>query len=59
MGRLARIQAVYDAVPHVECKGLCHTTCGPIPMERAERKRIAEVVEWYVSNPGYASTYGR
>lgn len=38
----AELQELYDQVPEVECKGLCHTSCGPIRLSNRERTRIKE-----------------
>lgn len=35
--RLARLDAIYAALPSVKCQGLCHDTCGPI---------LAPAIEW-------------
>jgi Fe-S-cluster containining protein len=35
------IQRVYDALPSIQCKGLCYRTCGPIIMSGVERERMA------------------
>lgn len=37
---LRAVEAVYARVPSANCKGLCHETCGPIPMTRFEHDRI-------------------
>jgi Fe-S-cluster containining protein len=37
-----RLQAIYDHVPEINCKGLCHETCGIIPMFNVEFQNIAE-----------------
>lgn len=44
-GRLAKpskeLQAIWDKVPEMEdCKGLCSSSCGPIPAYASERKLI-------------------
>lgn len=40
---LAAIQALYEQLPSIECKGLCWNSCGPIDMSDAERSHIAEL----------------
>lgn len=35
------LERIYRSVPQVECKGLCHDTCGPIEVTSTERARIA------------------
>lgn len=34
------IEAIYAALPALECKGLCQESCGPILASEAEMKRI-------------------
>lgn len=41
-GDLGAVRALYDEVPDVECRGLCHGACGPIRMSVAEHDRIRE-----------------
>ena len=43
MSRTA-LRRVYRKVPALECKGLCHETCGPIPLTAMERERIEESI---------------
>lgn len=31
---------VYDRIPDMECKGLCHDSCGPVPVTVLERARL-------------------
>jgi len=38
----ARLEALYARVPHLDCKGLCHTSCGIIDCSTRERERLAE-----------------
>ncbi|AEM88919.1 YkgJ family cysteine cluster protein [Streptomyces violaceusniger] len=38
----AALDAVYDQIPDVGCKGLCKASCGPIEMSYRERSRIRE-----------------
>lgn len=38
----ARLDALYDQLPSMSCKGLCHDSCGPIEMTVRERQRIRE-----------------
>jgi len=35
------VQAVYDHLPRINCKGLCHASCGPIPVFAAEVDSMA------------------
>ena len=35
-----QIRKIYDQIPDVHCKGLCHKECTIIPMSRAERVDI-------------------
>lgn len=37
-----KLDALYDEVPPVGCKGLCHASCSHIPAGPAERARLAE-----------------
>jgi uncharacterized protein len=36
----ARLQALYDEIPAINCQGLCHDSCGPIVTSVRERNRI-------------------
>lgn len=36
----ARLQAIYDRIPKLECRGLCYDSCGPIEASVRERQRI-------------------
>lgn len=38
----APIQAVYDRVPEVACKGLCQSACGPIGCSGAEATALQD-----------------
>ena len=38
--REAALDAVYASLPAIECRGLCHDSCGPIQMTSVERRRI-------------------
>lgn len=45
--RRARLDTAIDAAytrvpPMVDCRGLCHTSCGPVPAGKRERERIQE-----------------
>lgn len=33
---------LYAQVPAISCKGLCHTSCGPLVIGESERQRIQE-----------------
>ena len=35
------LERIYRAVPRVDCKGLCHESCGPIDMSREEWRRLS------------------
>jgi Fe-S-cluster containining protein len=39
---LRQLDAIYDQVPQIECKGHCHASCGPIFMTHLEWRRIEE-----------------
>ena len=39
---LRQIDALYAALPAIECKRLCQEACGPIAMSMLERRRIEE-----------------
>jgi len=43
MSVLDQLQALYDELPSVACKGLCWNSCGPIDMSDAERERIVDL----------------
>jgi hypothetical protein len=38
-----RLKAIYDLVPHVNCKGLCYGACGPVPATAVEREDIRQL----------------
>lgn len=38
----AALDALYEQLPKIECRGLCWNSCGPIDMSDAERQRIRE-----------------
>lgn len=38
-----KLDALYKEIPEIECKGLCHTTCGVVPLTLAENNRIKDV----------------
>lgn len=45
--RRARLDAAIDAAyaqvpPMVDCRGLCHSSCGPVPSGKRERERLRE-----------------
>lgn len=47
-----KLKAIYDELPHVACKGLCHTTCGPVPTSKLEREEIFQITQRRVkTNP--------
>jgi Fe-S-cluster containining protein len=35
-----KLKEIYDQIPQVSCKGLCHGACGPVPATRLEREEI-------------------
>ena len=37
------IESLYANLPKIHCKGLCHASCGPIPMSAAEDIKISEL----------------
>ena len=37
-----RLAAIYDRIPAIDCKGACHTSCGPVGASAYERQRLAE-----------------
>lgn len=37
-----KLDAIYAKIPQVACKGLCHTSCGPVPFSQIERDRLPE-----------------
>ena len=50
--RLAALEALYDSLPRLECKGLCHESCGPVVMTKIEWDRIRKAM-------GYTPTLGK
>lgn len=40
-----RLDALYETLPTIECKGLCQESCGPIGMTTVEFRRILESTE--------------
>lgn len=38
----AQLEALYSRVPDLDCKGLCHTSCGIIEASVRERERMQE-----------------
>jgi hypothetical protein len=41
-GADAALRKLYDSLPRLECKGLCHDSCGPIAMSDLEVKHMEE-----------------
>lgn len=39
-----KLKQIYQQVPNIECKGLCHTTCGVIPLSNIENKSISNQI---------------
>lgn len=37
-----QLDALYDELPHIECRGKCWDSCGPVEMSLAERRRVEE-----------------
>lgn len=37
-----QLEAVYASLPHLDCKGLCSDSCGPIGVFRREGQRLRE-----------------
>ena len=54
---LKSLQDVYDAVPRIDCKGLCHGACGPVPATRREIETInaASLIPFGTRADGYCS----
>ena len=42
MNRNEKLDKLYAEIPEIECKGLCHTTCGLIPLAPSEEARIVD-----------------
>lgn len=40
MNNSAKLAAIYDLVPQVNCKGLCSESCGPILLTAFEQQRV-------------------
>jgi hypothetical protein len=38
----AKLQALYEQIPRIDCQGLCHDSCGPIETSIRERTRIEQ-----------------
>jgi Fe-S-cluster containining protein len=38
----AQLDTLYAELPTINCRGLCHTSCGPIIMTEPERQRIRD-----------------
>lgn len=36
------LDAIYAEVPALECQGLCHQSCGPLPVDGPERRRVQD-----------------
>jgi Fe-S-cluster containining protein len=50
----SKLARAYAKVPRIECKGLCHTTCGMIPLigkEKALTERVT-TTQWTVLGEG-------
>lgn len=53
MSRAEKVQAIYDELPELDCKGMCQESCGPIEMSDAEEERI---IKRHGRRPGIDST---
>ena len=42
MGIHTKLDALYDRVPRIACKGLCTADCGEISMSRVEARRLQQ-----------------
>jgi Fe-S-cluster containining protein len=47
---MSKLKKIYAEVPEVNCKGLCHETCGVIPTSRIENRIISERVGYNFIN---------
>lgn len=43
MTELEEIQRLYEQVPHIDCQGKCHRSCGPITLSDVEREHLASL----------------
>lgn len=50
-----KLKVIYDQVPGVNCKGLYHGACGPVPATALEREKIRSV---YEARPLICRVYG-
>lgn len=41
--RYKKLLAVYNKIPSIECKGLCHESCTIAPASKIEVKRVKEI----------------
>lgn len=39
MSKLKKLEAIYNKIPSIECKGLCHPSCTIVPAAKIEIKR--------------------
>jgi|ERR1700741_5365720 len=39
MSKLSKLQKLYDKIPNIDCKGLCHDSCSIVPAAKIEIKR--------------------
>lgn len=37
-----KLDKIYEKIPSIDCKGLCHTTCGIVPAAKIEIKRARD-----------------
>lgn len=42
----AKLDALYQQLPTIACKGLCSEACGPIVMSMAEAERLKKADQW-------------
>lgn len=55
---IKRLKKVYDQVPDVECKGLCHRQCSMIPVEPCEQDVIMDISGAFQHNPRIGIAHG-
>lgn len=42
MSKLKKLEVLYNKIPHIECKGLCHPSCSIVPAAKIEIKRARD-----------------
>jgi len=40
MNKIEELQKIYNSLPRLQCKKLCHESCGPLGMSKLEYDRI-------------------